>query len=157
MKYYKVGHYLWGIDTQCPDDRRLTQSQRRSDITYEELIRNSINLFLIERVNRRTLPMRNWYSFTWSSFLSITYLSDITYEELIRYSHSLIKFLSFLWRRTLPMRNWYIIVLWYNLSLLVCRTLPMRNWYMIQSLSELSNIPNRRTLPMRNWYILKFL
>ena len=81
---------------------------KKSDITYEELIREKVVLMMV------------------SSSLEA---SDITYEELILFQILNLLLEMVFFRRTLPMRNWYeskIISFWMNW---ISRTLPMRNWY----------------------------
>ena len=111
-----VGHYLWGIDTSwiailsCSMSCWCRTLPMRNWHTFSGLIGSAFVCRLLPA--SRTLPMRNWHkaSVNLSRITSSDDgLSDITYEELTRKD----------WRSPYLLR-------WKHQ---VRRTLPMRNWH----------------------------
>ena len=81
----RVGHYLWGIDTQ--QGVQLWCIQQSSDITYEELIRIVLRQF-VSKLSMRIVGHYLWGIDTmWKhqrpESRPLVQQSDITYEELI--------------------------------------------------------------------------
>ena len=144
----KVGHYLWGIDTYL-----LKLAAKIFFFLCSLPMRNWYTFHSpVLAIFGRTLPMRNWYFLMIISILEKRFqMSDITYEELIPSC----KFAATNDRTSSDITYEELIPVAIHASLKSHLWSDITYEELILSSNSPSYSAISRTLPMRNWYLLK--